>query len=151
MKLKSTDFNDYNLLPISCGYSFGNKMPTLYVEDIPSGTKNLAVTIYDSDVLYYDRELTHWLAWDVPIEIGEFTDINLPPGVVQGTNDMGTLGYYGPVLEREIHHIHFLIFALKDGLNLGTLSGRKDFDAAVTVKYIDHSDLVGMYQPNTKS
>ena len=148
MKLKSTDFNDYFSLPKTCGYKFGNKMPSLFVENLPQGTTNLALAVYDSDVMYYDRELTHWLAWDIPIDVGEFSDDNLPPGVIQGTNDMGTVGYCGPTLEREIHHIHFLIFALNSGLYLGSSSGRTEFDAAVNGKFIDHAALVGMYQPN---
>lgn len=147
MKLKSTDFNDYFFLPKTCGYKFGNKAPTLYVEDIPQGTTNLALAVYDSEVVYYDRELTHWLVWNLPVDIGEFSDDNLPAGVVQGTNDNGTVGYYGPTLDREIHHIHFLVFALSSELFLNYSAGRKEFDMAVNGRLIDHADLVGMYQP----
>lgn len=147
MKIKSTDFNDYFFLPNTCGYKFGNKVPTLYVEDIPEGTTNLALAVYDGDVMYYDRELTHWLVWDIPINIGEFSDDNLPPGTVQGTNDIGTVGYYGPTLEREIHHIHFLVFALNIELGLDPSARRKEFDTAVNGRSLDHADLIGMYQP----
>lgn len=148
MKLKSTDFNDYYYLPKTCGYKFGNKVPALQVKDVPEGTTSLALAVYDSDVMYYDRELTHWLVWDLPVDIGEFSDSNLPPSAVQGTNDMGTTGYYGPTLEREIHHIHFLIFALSADLLLDPSAGRKEFDAAVNGSFIDHADLIGMYQPD---
>jgi Raf kinase inhibitor-like YbhB/YbcL family protein len=147
MKIKSTDFNDYFFLPETCGYKQGNQMPTLYVEDVPAGTTNLALAIYDSDVQYYDRELTHWLVWGLPYDTGQFTVDNLPPTAVQGTNDMGTVGYYGPTLEREIHHIHFLVFALNYGLFLDSTAGRKEFDAAVNGIIIEHADLVGLYQP----
>ncbi|HVS58530.1 MAG TPA: YbhB/YbcL family Raf kinase inhibitor-like protein [Candidatus Saccharimonadales bacterium] len=147
MKLKSTDFNDYFFLPKSCGYKFGNKPPTLYAKDLPEGTTNLALAVYDTEVVYYDRELTYWLVWNLPIDVGEFSDDTLPAGAIQGTNDMGTVGYYGPTLEREIHHIHFLLFALNSELLLGPSAGRKEFDAAVNGRFIDHADMVGMYQP----
>lgn len=147
MKIKSTDFNDYFFLPNSCGYKFGNKAPTLYVEDVPEGTTNLALAVYDGDVMYYDRELTHWLLWDLPLDIGEFSDDNLPTGTVQGTNDSGTVGYYGPTLYREIHHIHFLVFALNFELRLDPSARRKEFDTAVNGRSLDHADLIGMYQP----
>lgn len=147
MKIKSTDFNDYFFLPKSCGYKFGNKIPTLYVQDVPPGTTNLALAVYDSDVTYYDRELTHWLVWDLPPDIGEFSDDTLPPGAIQGTNDIGTVGYYGPTLDREIHHIHFLVFALNADLHLDPSARRREFDTAVNGRFIDHADLIGMYQP----
>lgn len=148
MKLKSTDFNDYFFLPKTCGYKFGNKAPTLYVEGVPAGTTNLALVVYDSDVVYYDRELTHWLVWNLPIDIGEFSDESLPPGAIQGANDMGTVGYYGPTLEREIHHIHFQLFALSSKLFIDSSAGRKEFDAAVNGMFVDHAELIGMYQPD---
>lgn len=145
MKLKSTEFNDYFFLPKTFGYKFGNKVPTLYVKDIPEGTTSLALAVYDSEVVYYDRELTYWLVWDIPVDIGEFSDTNLPPGVTQGTNDNGTVGFYGPTLERETHHIHFLIFALNFSLGLGPSTQRKEFDQAVNGSYIDHADLIGIF------
>lgn len=145
MKLKSTDFNDYFYVPTTCGYKFGNKVPTLYVQDVPQGTTNLALAVYDSDVMYYDRELTHWLVWNLPFDIGEFSDDNLPPGTEQGTNDMGTVGYYGPTLEREIHHIHFLVFALSSKLSLDSSAKRKEFDEAINGIFLDHADLIGMF------
>lgn len=147
MKIKSTDFNDYFFLPKTCGYKFGNKAPTLYVQDVPEGTTNLALAVYDADVTYYDRELTHWLVWNLPVDIGEFSDDTLPDGAIQGMNDIGTVGYYGPTLEREIHHIHFLIFALNSDLLLTSSARRKEFDTAVNGRFIDHADLIGMYQP----
>jgi Raf kinase inhibitor-like YbhB/YbcL family protein len=147
MKIKSTDFNDYFFLPKTFGYKEGNKMPTLYVEDVPQGTTNLALAVYDSEVVYYDRELTYWLVWNIPVNIGDFSNENLPAGVVQGTNDMGTVGFYGPTIDREIHHIHFLIFALDSELYLSSTTKRKEFDTAVNGRYLDHADLIGMYQP----
>lgn len=147
MKLKSTDFNDYFFLPKTCGYKFGNKTPTLYAENLPPGTTSLALAVYDTDVVYYDRELTYWLVWNLPANIGEFSGDKLPSGAIQGKNDSGTVGYYGPSLDREIHHVHFLLFALNSELYIDSSATRKEFDTAVNGIFIDHADLVGMYQP----
>jgi phosphatidylethanolamine-binding protein (PEBP) family uncharacterized protein len=65
--------------------------------------------------------------------------------VTQGTNDNGTVGFYGPTLERETHHIHILIFALNFSLGLGPSTQRKEFDQAVNGSYIDHADLIGIF------
>jgi Raf kinase inhibitor-like YbhB/YbcL family protein len=117
---------------------------------VPPGTTSLALVVYDTEVVYYDRELTYWLVWNLPIDIGEFSDQNLPTGAVQGMNDSGTIGFYGPTLERENHHIHFLLFALKSNLNLGSSANRKEFDSAVKGNSIEHSDLIGIYQSQSE-
>jgi Raf kinase inhibitor-like YbhB/YbcL family protein len=144
MRLKSNDFNDYYFVPKTCGYRLGNKVPSLYVEGVPENATDLALVVYDPDVSY--GELTHWLVWNLPVDIGEFTDNNLPPGAIQGTNDMGTVGYYGPTFTNGLHHIHFLIFALNIYLPLDSGSNRLFFDSAVRNNFIDHASLIGMYQ-----
>lgn len=146
MKLKSQEFNDYFFLPKTSGYRFGNKVPSLYVEDVPQNTNNLALLVFDSDVIYGDKELTHWLVWNLPVNISEFSNDNLPPGVAQGTNDIGGVGYYGPMLARGIHHIHFIIFALNIQLALDSTSTRNLFDEALNGNFIDHASLTGMFQ-----
>jgi Raf kinase inhibitor-like YbhB/YbcL family protein len=146
MKLKSKEFNNYFFLPKTCGYRFGNKAPSLYVEDVPQNATSLALAVYDSDVIYDNVELTHWLVWNLPVDVGEFSDDNLPSGAVQGTNDMGIVGYSGPMLARETHHINFLIFALNTDLVLDSTSKRGSFDRAVNGNYIDHASLVGIFQ-----
>ena len=146
MKLKSKDFNDYYLLPKTCGYATGNKAPSLYVEDVPEGATTLALVVYDSDILYGTKELTYWLVWNLPVDVGEFSSDNLPEGAMQGTNDMGVAGYSGPMLSRDIHHVHFLIFALNIEITFDSRANRSNFDDAVNGKFLDHATLTGMYQ-----
>jgi Raf kinase inhibitor-like YbhB/YbcL family protein len=146
MRLKSADFNDYFYLPDTCIYSQGNMLPNLNIDNIPDGTTNLALVMYDSDIMYDDRELTYWIVWGLPIDIGDISNLKLPPGAVEGTNDMGTVGYYGPTLQRAIHHVHFQAFALNSDLNLDSSCRRGDFNAALNGHFLDHADLVGMIQ-----
>lgn len=146
MKIKSNEFNDYFYLPKTCGFRYGNKAPSLFVEEVPQNASSLALYVFDSDVIYGEKELTHWLAWNIPVDIGTFSSDNLPASVVQGTNDMGSVGYSGPMLAREIHHIHFIIFALNTPLALDSTSTRRSFDEAVNANFIDHASITGMYQ-----
>lgn len=146
MKLKSNEFNDYFFLPKTCGYNSGNKAPSLFIEDIPNNATSLAMLVFDSDVIYGDKELTYWLLWNLPPDIGEFSSDNLPSSVVQGTNDMGIVGYSGPMLARNIHHVHFLIFALDIEITLDSSATRNLFDDAVNGKFLEHASLTGMYQ-----
>ncbi|MDB5183041.1 MAG: hypothetical protein JWO47_825 [Candidatus Saccharibacteria bacterium] len=146
MNIKSSEFNDYYLLPDSCGFNKGNRPPSLQITDVPPNATSLALYVFDSDVIYGEKELTHWLLWNIPVDIGEFSSDNLPAQVVQGTNDMGAVGYSGPMLAREIHHIHFVVFALDSTLDLDSSSTRESFDQAVTANFIDHAAIIGMYQ-----
>jgi Raf kinase inhibitor-like YbhB/YbcL family protein len=148
MKIKSNDFNDYYFLPKTCGYRFGNKPPNLHIENVPQDATSLALYVFDSDVIYNEKELTHWLLWNIPVDIGELSVDNLPSGIVQGTNDMGVVGYSGPFLKRDIHHIHFIIFALNSPLDLNSTSTRKAFDDAINANFIEHASLIGMFQEN---
>jgi len=145
MKILSKEFNDYYYLPNTAGYRLGNKPPSLYLEDVPQNAVSLALVVYDSTVIYGEKELTYWMVWNLPVTIGEFTNENLPPEAVQGTNDMGTVGYFGPLLARGVNHVHFVVFALSSQLTLDSTAKRNDFDEAVNGNFIDHADITGMF------
>jgi hypothetical protein len=143
MKLKSNDFNDYYFLPRNCGYRLGNKPPSLIISEVPATAISLALVVYDPDVGY--GEMTSWIVWNLPINITELSADNLPPSAMQGTNDLGTVGYAGPAPTSGIHHINFLLFALNAQPELVAGANREAFDWAVQNSYMENARLIGMY------
>ena len=69
----------------------------------------------------------HWMIWNIPGDvdwlpegIADSSGPVTPQGAVQGKNDNGSLGYFGPrpPAGTGVHHYHFQIFALDGPLTL---------------------------------
>ena len=96
----------------------------------------------------------HWLVWGVP---GEATSLpgRLPPqphlstpqGAMQGRNDNGEVGYFGPRPPRGTgaHHYHFQIFALDRALALGPDADIHALRTAMKGKVLADGELVGTF------
>jgi Raf kinase inhibitor-like YbhB/YbcL family protein len=81
--------------------------------------KTYTIVVQDPDSR--GRPFVHWLIWNIPAEHGSLragvakTGSPLDPGgAVQGGNDNGGVGWYGPHPPRgdPPHHYHFQIFAM---------------------------------------
>lgn len=85
-----------------------------------------AIIVEDPDAPR-EQPFVHWLIWNIPGEASSLPEA-LPAtpqlgqigGAVQGLNDMGTAGYYGPRPPpgHGVHHYYFQIFALAAPLDL---------------------------------
>src|SRR5690606_3614426 len=103
-----------------------NRSPPLQWDPVP-GAVSYALIVEDPDA---PRELpyVHWLIWNIPGDrrdlpegIAGETD---PPGVggaVQGRNDSGTYGWFGPKPPpgHGVHRYYFQLFALDYRLEMG--------------------------------
>jgi Raf kinase inhibitor-like YbhB/YbcL family protein len=86
-------------------------------------------------------EFTHWMIWNIPakgerIEIPEGIPKNLevksPISAVQGKNDAGKVGYYGPCPPKgETHQYYFNVYGLDKALALAPGSTRKQLEEAM--------------------
>lgn len=98
-----------------------NISPQLSWENLPAGTKSIAITMYDPDAPT-GAGFWHWVAFDIPATAKELVSNagnvakNLAPaGTVQSQTSFGATGYGGPC-PPEGHGIHtyiFTIYALK--------------------------------------
>lgn len=96
----------------------------------------------------------HWLVWGIP---GEATSLrgglpqqpilSTPQGAVQGRNDNGEVGYFGPRPPRGTgaHHYHFQIFALDRALSLRPDADIHALRAAMKGKVLSDGELVGLF------
>ena len=96
----------------------------------------------------------HWIVTGLDAETTELPE-GLPPsgaplasGAVQGKNDMGKLGYYGPEPPRGhgAHHYHFQVFAVGEPLALRAPVNRDHLVDALRGHVVAWGELVGTYQ-----
>ncbi|HWA59770.1 MAG TPA: YbhB/YbcL family Raf kinase inhibitor-like protein [Caulobacteraceae bacterium] len=101
------------------------------------------------------RPFVHWMIWNIPADMTALPD-SLPgeaqphaaPDAVQGRNDAGTIGWYGPrpSAGTGLHHYHFQLFGLDGPLNLGPDARLADLEAAMKGHIVAQGELVGVYQ-----
>jgi Raf kinase inhibitor-like YbhB/YbcL family protein len=116
------------------------------------GARAYAIVLEDPDAPKA-TPFVHWLVWNIPS-----TEISLPEGLptapkladpmgaVQGRNDNGGTGYYGPHPPAGgAHHYHFQIFALDGPLALAPGSSLADLTAALQGHVLADGELVGTF------
>ena len=102
------------------GCSGGNVSPALSWSGAPKGTKSFAVSVYDPDAPT-GSGFWHWVMFDIPATVtslpknaGDPKAKLAPAGAIQGNNDTGSQGYFGPCPPKgdKPHHYHFQVFAV---------------------------------------
>ena len=144
----------------SPAFAAGAPIPPAYVEASPpiawsgaAGAKAYAVVVQDPDAPS-STPFVHWLIWNIPgsatsLPKGLPTAAHVPqaPGAVQGRNDAGGFGYYGPHPPPGApHHYHFQVFALDAPLGLEPQADLDELAAAMNAHVVASGELVGTYQ-----
>jgi Raf kinase inhibitor-like YbhB/YbcL family protein len=129
-----------------------NISPALRWTAVPNAV-SYAIIVEDPDAPG-GAPFVHWLVWGIP---GEATSLpgRLPPqprlstpqGAMQGRNDNGETGYFGPRPPRGTgaHHYHFQIFALDRALALGPDADVNALRAAMKGKVLADGELIGAF------
>lgn len=98
-----------------------NMSPQLSWQNVPTGTKSFAVTMYDPDAPT-GSGWWHWVMFDIPANVNELVADagNLakklaPKGSIQGVTDYGKAGYGGPCPPQGhgFHQYIITVYALK--------------------------------------
>jgi hypothetical protein len=97
-----------------------NISPAIHIDRIHS--EYLAITIEDR--VGPSENLCHWLIWNIkardtiPENIPRDPVITLPFDAVQGTNDLGKIGYSGPCPPKgEVHTYYFNVYGFDEKLS----------------------------------
>ena len=136
-----------------------NISPPLAWENLPPGTKSIAVMVEDPDAPGVNP-FVHWIIYNiVPTETGLAENIphaealEKPNYARQGRNsskgNAASIGYYHPAppAGEEPHHYHFQVFALGKMLEYdGNPMGRAEFLRQITGQVLASGSLVGTYQ-----
>jgi Raf kinase inhibitor-like YbhB/YbcL family protein len=110
--------NDFALNQFGCQGK--NLSPEIAWSGAPAETKSFALAVLDSDAPK-EGGFYHWMIVNIPVSAhslpagtGNLDKRRAPAGSVQLKNDYGEPGYGGPCPPgHELHHYHFLLYALK--------------------------------------
>jgi Raf kinase inhibitor-like YbhB/YbcL family protein len=113
MRLSSPEFANGAPIPPRFTCDGNDINPALRIENVPAGTKTLALILEDPDALR--GTWVHWLVYDIPVTI--WIDEDSVPGT-QGRNDYGVTEYRGPCPPAGTHRYVFTLYALDAELDL---------------------------------
>jgi Raf kinase inhibitor-like YbhB/YbcL family protein len=130
--------------PIPARYSAGggNHSPPLAWTSAP-GARAYALILRDPDAPV--GTFTHWLVWNIPGNVTALPEDGLS-GVALGTNDAGSVGYFGPQPPYGLHHYHFQIIALDAPLTLAAGADLQKLTAAMRGHVLAKGELVGTFR-----
>ena len=155
LELTSSTFSDGGEIPQECGYKNGNKIPPLTINEIPDGTKSLALIMDDPDAMEPAGKVwVHWVVWNIPTDLDgvEYTDATVfkikdQYGIGQGINDFGERGYGGPAPPDKKHTYIFKLYALDNTLDLYDDTEKTDLEKAMEDHILEQATLTGTYAP----
>ena len=118
-----------------------------------AGAGAYAIILEDPDAPM-EKPFVHWLIWNIPgsldalpegVPTGEHPAT--PNGAIQGKNDDGSFGYYGPrpPAGTGVHHYHIQIFALDGPLTLKSDADIRALVDAMKGRVLAESELIGTY------
>jgi Raf kinase inhibitor-like YbhB/YbcL family protein len=122
------------------------------------GARSYAVLVEDPDA-HSAEPFVHWLVWNIPPDLHELPeDIRAtakpqaPPGIRQGRNDRGTIGWFGPrpPAGDAPHHYHFQVFALDAMLDLDEGASRDELLRTIDGRVLAKGELVATSQAPTQ-
>ena len=141
MKLTSPEFENNKYIPIKFSGEGDDVNPALVIEDIPPGTKSLALIVDDPDAPA--GTWVHWVVYDIPV-ISRIEEDSVPGK--QGINSARGKNYHGPYPPSGVHRYFFKIYALDKTLNLSEGIKVKDLEKAMGGHILDKAELVGLYK-----
>ena len=147
LSVTSTAFTAGAAIPLRNSAYGDNVSPALSWSGVPNGARSLALMLEDPDATSA-RPFVHWLAWNVDPARGGLPEAIAPnaPGLVQGRNNRGSNGYFGPRPHgSRPHHYHFQLFALDAPLNLAAGADREALLAAMRGHVVAKGELVGLF------
>jgi Raf kinase inhibitor-like YbhB/YbcL family protein len=132
----------------------GNRSPPLAWTPVANAGA-YALILEDPDAPR-EKPFVHWLIWNIPGEAASLEEglpnmeaLISPQGALQGRNDNGSWGYFGPrpPLGSGPHHYHFQFFALDGPLTLRPEhSDLRALVGALQGRVIAETELVGIFE-----
>ena len=141
LTLISTVFSHKGHIPPLYTCEGKNINPPLKAENIPDGTKTLAIIVEDPDAPR--GTFDHWVVWNIsPNEaIAEGSKVG-----INGMNGFGKTGYGGPCPPSGEHRYFFRVFALDVELDLLQGSKKEDLLADMKGHVLASAELMGVYR-----
>jgi len=141
MKLSSPDFTNNAFIPKKFSGLGEDVNPTLIIENIPAGTKSLALIVDDPDAPM--GTWVHWVVFDIPV-VSRIEE-NSVPGK-QGITGSGRRDYHGPCPPSGTHRYFFKIYALDTTVGLKEGITKSDLEKAMQGHILGKAELIGLYK-----
>jgi len=141
MKLTSKEFKHNEYIPVKFTCQGKDINPGLKIDDIPEGTKCLALIVDDPDAPM--GMWVHWVVYDIAV-ISQIEENSIPGK--QGINDFGRKNYGGPCPPSGTHRYFFKIYALDKKLNLAEGINKQELETAMKNHILDKAELIGLYK-----
>ena len=142
MKLSSDVFQNGEIIPRKYTCQGEDINPSLKIEDIPEGTKSLALIFDDPDAT--SGLWSHWLVKDIPINTIEIKEDSVPG--IEVINSWGKESYGGPCPPSGEHRYIFRLYALN--IESFDAIAREDFYKRIEQYKIEEAVLLGRYSKN---
>lgn len=152
--LKSSAFDSGAKIPKHHTGDGDDQSPALSWSAPPAGTKQLALVVDDPDAPSAEPWV-HWVLYGIPANLQELPagipparSIANLPGVLQGKNSWGSIGWRGPAPPRGhgVHHYHFKLYALDTSLPEKAGFEKRQLLEAMKGHVVAETELVGTYQ-----
>lgn len=143
MILRSTDFKNNEYIPSKFTCQGRDINPELLIENIPDGTKTLALIVDDPDAPI--GTWVHWVVFNIPV-VSKIEEDSIPGE--QGVNDFRKNDWGGPCPPYGTHRYLFKIYALDTKLDLEEGITKKDLELAMTGHILKKAELIGLYKKN---
>ncbi len=145
-QLRSADFDRNGTIPSF--FSCTGPPPELHWKNAPQGTVSFAITMEDLD---FQNGFNHWIVFNIPASTTEIpqgsTGTNKPNGSIEGTNDLGATGYFGPCPPAgQTHRYYFTLHALDRDLTFNSTVRIDAFLAGIESSTLATTLLIGNYR-----
>jgi Raf kinase inhibitor-like YbhB/YbcL family protein len=144
LQLGSPAFKHNEFIPEKNTCDGKNINPPLLIENIPSGTKSMALIVDDPDAPA--GTWVHWVVWNISPDTKEIKESSVPEGAQQGVNDFRKHEYGGPCPPSGTHRYFFKLYALDTMLNLGSKAKKSDMEQAMKGHILEKTELIGRYR-----
>ena len=141
MRLTSPAFENNKLIPLKYTCQGEDINPALSIEDIPGGTKSLALIVDDPDAPM--GTWVHWVVYDIA-PVSRIDEDSIPGK--QGINDFRRKDYGGPCPPSGTHRYFFKIYALDEELGLEEGVNKKGLEKAMQAHILEKAELIGLYK-----
>ncbi|WP_238430282.1 YbhB/YbcL family Raf kinase inhibitor-like protein [Chitinophaga agri] len=141
LKITSSAFDHEGVIPLKYTCEGEEVNPPLQIEQIPEGTKTLAIIMEDPDAP--NGTFDHWLVWNIP-PASSMIGGDSVPGIC-GKNSGGNCNYYGPCPPSGTHRYYFHVYALDVKLDLDGGADKAALKAAIEGHVIAEGVLMGTY------
>jgi Raf kinase inhibitor-like YbhB/YbcL family protein len=152
--LQSSAFAQNETVPRKHTGDGDDKSPPLSWSGVPAGTKELALIVDDPDAPT-PTPWVHWVLYGIPLETASLPEgitpslrVSQPPGLLQGKNSWGKVGYGGPAPPKGHgkHRYFFRLYAVDAPLGLEPGASKEALIKAMSGHVLAEGELIGIYQ-----